>query len=88
MENKGPAIDSKFRRVLVAANRAEQLMRGARAKVEAGKRKPTRIAMEEIDHSLVEWGYGPPPQPEPTEAAAAAAGDGNAAEQPQPAEVH
>lgn len=88
MENKGPDIDSKFRRVLVAANRAEQLMRGARAKVEAGKRKPTRIAMEEIDHSLVEWGYGPPPQPEPTEAAAAAAGDGSPAEQTQPAEVH
>jgi DNA-directed RNA polymerase omega subunit len=84
MENKGPVIDSKFRRVLVAANRAEQLMRGARAKVETGKRKPTRIAMEEIDHSLVEWGYGPPPQPEPT---AAASADG-AAEQTQPAEVH
>jgi DNA-directed RNA polymerase omega subunit len=88
MENKGPSIDSKFRRVLVAANRAEQLMRGARAKVEAGKRKPTRIAMEEIDHSLVEWGYGPPPQPEPAETAAAAAADGSPAEQPQPAEVH
>jgi len=88
MENKGPAIDSKFRRVLVAANRAEQLMRGARAKVEAGKRKPTRIAMEEIDHSLIEWGYGPPPQPEPAEAATAAAADGSPAEQPQPAEVH
>ena len=85
MENKGPVIDSKFRRVLVAANRAEQLMRGARAKVEAGKRKPTRIAMEEIDHSLVEWGYGPPPPPEPTEAPAS---EGNAAEQTQPAEVH
>jgi DNA-directed RNA polymerase omega subunit len=88
MDNKGPAIDSKFRRVLVAANRAEQLMRGARAKVEAGKRKPTRIAMEEIDHSLIEWGYGPPPQPAPAEAAPAAPADGSATEQTQPAEVH
>lgn len=85
MDNKAPAIDSKFRRVLVAANRAEQLIRGARAKVEAGKRKPTRVAMEEIDHSLVEWGYGPAPQPasEPPAAEAAAPEP-----QAQPAEVH
>ncbi len=84
MENRGPAIDSKFRRVLVAAHRAEQLMKGARAKVESGKRKPTRIAMEEVERSLVEWGYGPPPQPEPEPVAE---GD-QPAEQPQPAEVH
>lgn len=57
-------VDSKFRFVLVAAHRAEQLMRGARPKVEAGKRKPTRVAMEEVNHSLVDWGYGPPPQEE------------------------
>jgi len=82
MENKAPAMDSKFRRVLVAANRAEQIMRGARPKVEAGKRKPTRVAMEEIDHSLVEWGYGPPPAPEPAEPQA------EDTEQAQPAEVH
>jgi len=83
MENKGPAIDSKFRRVLVAAHRAEQLMKGARAKVESGKRKPTRVAMEEVDRSLVEWGYGPPPQPEPEQPAAE-----GAEQQPEPAEVH
>ena len=59
-------VDSKFRFVLVAAHRAEQLMRGARPKVEAGKRKPTRLAMEEVNHSLVDWGYGPPP-PEPVQ---------------------
>jgi DNA-directed RNA polymerase omega subunit len=63
MEEKRP-VDSKFRFVLVAAHRAEQLMRGARPKIEAGKRKPTRIAMEEVNHSLVDWGYGPPPQEE------------------------
>lgn len=82
MDNKGPGpdIDSKFRRVLVAAHRAEQIMKGARPKVEAAKRKPTRVAMEEVDRSLVDWGYGPPPQPEPAEEPAA--------EEPQPAEVH
>lgn len=82
MENRAPDIDSKFRRVLVAAHRAEQIMKGARPKVETSKRKPTRVAMEEIDRSLVEWGYGPPPQPEPQEAAA------EGADQAQPAEVH
>ena len=61
-------MDSKFRRVLVAANRAEQLMRGVRPKVEAGKKKPTRLAMEEVDQQLVDWGYGPAPQPEAEEA--------------------
>ena len=80
-DDKAPTMDSKFRRVLVAANRAEQLMRGARPKVEAGKRKPTRIALEEVDHKLIEWGYGPPPPP--AEAAAPAA-----EEEAQPAEVH
>jgi DNA-directed RNA polymerase omega subunit len=72
-------VDSKFRFVLVASHRAEQLMRGARPKVEAGKRKPTRIAMEEVNHSLVDWGYGPPPEetpaPEGEEQAAAAASE-------------
>jgi DNA-directed RNA polymerase omega subunit len=82
MDEKGPTMDSKFRRVLVSAGRAEQLMRGARPKVEAGKRKPTRIALEEVDHQLIEWGYGPAPQP--AEEAEAPAAD----EQPQPAEVH
>lgn len=81
MDEKGPTMDSKFRRVLVAATRAEQIMRGARPKVEAGKRKPTRVALEEVDQSMIEWGYGPPPpKPEETEAPAV--------EEPQPAEVH
>ena len=62
-------VDSKFRFVLVAAQRAEQLMRGARPKVEAGKRKPTRVAMQEVDSNLIDWDYGPAPQPEPEAAA-------------------
>jgi DNA-directed RNA polymerase omega subunit len=80
MDEKGPTMDSKFRRVLVASGRAEQLMRGARPKVEAGKRKPTRIALEEVEHQLIDWGYGPAPQPEEAEAPAA--------EETAPAEVH
>jgi DNA-directed RNA polymerase omega subunit len=63
---QAPEVDSKFRLVLVAASRAEQLIRGARPKLDGTtKRKPTRLAMEEVASHLVDWGYGPPPQPEP-----------------------
>ncbi|HLE84133.1 MAG TPA: DNA-directed RNA polymerase subunit omega [Thermoanaerobaculia bacterium] len=57
------SMDSKFRYVLLVAERAEQLMRGARPKTDAGG-KATRVARDEIDHGLVEWGYGPAPVPE------------------------
>ena len=59
-------IDSTFRFVLIAARRAEQLLRGARPKIEqAAHDRPTRIALREIREDLVEWEYGPPPMPEP-----------------------
>jgi DNA-directed RNA polymerase omega subunit len=78
---QAPEVDSKFRLVLVAASRAEQLIRGARPKIEGGvKRKSTRLAMDEVAHHLVDWGYGPPPQPEP--------GPEPAAEEQPAGEVH
>jgi DNA-directed RNA polymerase subunit omega len=55
-------IDSKFRFVLLAAERAEQMLRGARPKIDMGDLKPTRIAMKEISNDLVEWEYGPAPE--------------------------
>lgn len=79
-EKTMPQIDSKFRRVLVASSRAEQLMRGARPKIESGKMKPTRVAMEELSGDLVEWSYEAPPAPVEEEAEAKA--------EEQPAEVH
>lgn len=84
MDQKTPTpMDSKFRFVLVVANRAEQIMRGARPKIDAGKLKPTRVALEEVHQDLVEWGYGPAPQPEPEEGAEA-----SGTEEPAAAEVH
>jgi DNA-directed RNA polymerase omega subunit len=56
-------IDSTFRYILVAARRAEQLMLGARPKVETQHSRPSKIAMREITDELVEWDYGPPPAP-------------------------
>lgn len=58
------SIDSKFRYVLLVAERAEQLMRGARPKLEIGGAKPTHVAREEIDQGAVEWEYGLAPEPE------------------------
>jgi DNA-directed RNA polymerase omega subunit len=62
MDEKFPdRIDSKFRYVLLSSARAEQLMRGARSKVEAVAGKQTTVAMREITEDRVEWGYGPSP---------------------------
>ena len=58
-------VDSTFRFVLISARRAEQLMRGARPKVDASHGKLTRVALREVSEDLVDWQYGPPPAPEP-----------------------
>jgi DNA-directed RNA polymerase omega subunit len=71
-QTPGNKVDSKFRFVLVAAQRAEQLMRGARPKVELGKVKSTRVAMAEVNGGMVDWNYGPAPEPEPQAAEAEA----------------
>jgi len=65
MERIPQRVDSTFRYILVAAKRAEQLMRGARAKVELAHAKPARVAMREVTEDLIDWDYGPMPQPEP-----------------------
>lgn len=62
-------IDSKFRLVLLAAERAEQLVRGAAARVEARHEKAARTALGEIDAGVIEWGYGPAPEPDGDESA-------------------
>lgn len=54
-------MDSKFRFVLVASNRAEQLMRGASPKIDSASSKPTVVAMREVEKKMIEWGYGPEP---------------------------
>ena len=52
-------IDSKFRFVLLASRRAEQMMRGAQPKVDKPGAKQTRVAMHEILDEAVAWDYGP-----------------------------
>lgn len=66
MERIPDRIDSKFRYILLASHRAEQLLRGASPKIEKPKGKPSRVAMEEILRDVVRWGYGPEPVTEGT----------------------
>jgi DNA-directed RNA polymerase subunit omega len=54
-ENQSPPLDSKYRLILVAAQRSKQLQRGARPRVEMDslRHKPTRIALEEVARGLI-----------------------------------
>ena len=70
--------DSKFRFVLLASTRAEQLVRGARTKLEGISKKPTRVAMEELKSGLVPWAYGPAPAAPAAEGAEGATAEGTA----------
>jgi DNA-directed RNA polymerase subunit omega len=50
-------LDSKYRLILIAAERSKQLQSGAkpRVTVDTNKRKPTRIALEEIKIGKVKF---------------------------------
>ena len=48
-------VDSKFRFITVASQRAKQLQAGAKPRVDARSRKPTRIAMQEVLAEAVSW---------------------------------
>ncbi len=48
-------VESKFRFITVAAQRAKQLQSGAKPRVDTASRKPTRIAVEETIAETVSW---------------------------------
>ena len=52
-----PAIDSKYRMIILAAQRSKQLQRGAipRVDMDIRKTKPTRIAMKEFKDRKVNF---------------------------------
>ena len=54
-DGHGPGIDSRFRLVLVAAQRSRQLQRGAHPRIgtDPKRRRPTSIALEEVKQGLV-----------------------------------
>lgn len=64
MQELPPNVESKFRLVHIAARRAEQLIQGARPKLESRHAKPTRVALDEVYADLVRWQVGGAPVPE------------------------
>ena len=52
-----PEIDSKYRMIILAAQRSKQLQRGAvsRTDIDIRKSKPTRVAMKEIHEKRVNF---------------------------------
>ncbi len=54
-----PEIDSKYRMIILAAQRSKQLQRGAIARVDMDirKTKPTRIAMKEFEDRKVNFRF-------------------------------
>ncbi len=56
-----PQIESKFRLVHIASRRAEQLMMGARPKVDTKHTKYSRIALDEVAGGHVKWQLGQRP---------------------------
>jgi DNA-directed RNA polymerase subunit omega len=54
-------IDSKYRLIILAAQRSKQLQRGARPRIDidAAKHKPTRIALEEIVQGKIHFHLKP-----------------------------
>ncbi len=52
-----PKIDSKYRMIILAAQRSKQLQRGAIPRVDLDPRrhKPTRVAMRELEERKVDF---------------------------------
>ncbi len=55
-ENKATlAIDSKYRKILIAAKRSKQIQKGAQPRVNMNNSKPTRVALEEVERGLINF---------------------------------
>ena len=54
-------VDSKYRLVLLAARRSKQIQKGAKPRLQTPAKKPTRIALEEVQRGLVPYQQVPKP---------------------------
>ncbi len=54
------SFDSKFRFIIVAAERAKQLLNGAPPKLEMKAKKPATLAIREVEADQIEWQAIPP----------------------------
>jgi DNA-directed RNA polymerase omega subunit len=60
MSQLPPNVESKFRLVHIVSRRAEQLVQGARPKIDSKHAKVTRVALEEVTADLVRWQLASP----------------------------
>jgi DNA-directed RNA polymerase omega subunit len=51
--------DNRFLKVLIAAQRAKQIHRGARPHVQNSNKRATRIAIEEVERGLISFEHLP-----------------------------
>lgn len=60
-----PEIDSKYRKIILAAQRSKQIQRGANPRVDMDPRKSkaTRIAMRELEEGKVDFEITTPTLP-------------------------
>jgi len=67
-----PTIDSKYRMIILAAQRSKQLQRGAlsRTDIDTRKNKPTRVAMRELAERRVNFSFTDVEEEEPKKASA------------------
>jgi DNA-directed RNA polymerase subunit omega len=56
-------IGSKYRFIILAAERAKQLQNKARPKVKIRSAKPAKIAMREVEEGLISFEIPKPPEP-------------------------
>ena len=56
-ERVHPFLDSKYRMIIVAAQRSKQLQRGARARIEMDtqQHKHTRVALMEVEQGKIDF---------------------------------
>jgi len=70
MSNIPDSIGSKYRFIIIAAERAKQLQNNARPKIKTKSTKPAYIAMKELEQGLISFEIVPieaTPAPEPQE---------------------
>lgn len=64
MQKIPDSIGSKFRFIIIAAERAKQLQNNARPKVKTKSTKPAHIAMMELEAELISFEIPKAPEPE------------------------
>ncbi len=63
MQKIPESVGSKYRFIIIAAERAKQLQNNAKAKIKTKSTKPAHIAMKELEEGLVKFEVVPLEQP-------------------------